>query len=93
LSLKHRTWDVFAHRLLQEQDIAMPLNLYDPKSGMSYFQAEQPWRNSIALAFPSRMFSPSPIGKTCSLELLDFPQLNSEAPPVTVWRTLLGTHH
>jgi len=29
----------FAHRLLQEEDIAMPLNLYDPKSGMSYFQA------------------------------------------------------
>jgi hypothetical protein len=29
----------FAHRLLQEEDMAMPLNLYDPKSGMSYFQA------------------------------------------------------
>ena len=29
----------FAHRLLQEEDIAMPLNLYDPKSGMNYFQA------------------------------------------------------
>src|SRR6202041_24383 len=29
----------FAHRLLQEEDIAMPLNLYDPKSGVSYFQA------------------------------------------------------
>jgi Carboxypeptidase regulatory-like domain len=28
-----------AHRLLQEEDIAMPLNLYDPKSGVSYFQA------------------------------------------------------
>ena len=28
-----------AHRLLQEEDLAMPLNLYDPKSGMSYFQA------------------------------------------------------
>jgi hypothetical protein len=29
----------FAHRLLQEQDIAMPLNLFDPNSGQSYFQA------------------------------------------------------
>ncbi|MGA7755521.1 MAG: carboxypeptidase-like regulatory domain-containing protein [Candidatus Sulfotelmatobacter sp.] len=29
----------FAHRLLQEEDIAMPLNLYDPKSGVNYFQA------------------------------------------------------
>jgi hypothetical protein len=28
-----------AHRLLQEEDLAMPLNLVDPKSGMSYFQA------------------------------------------------------
>ena len=28
-----------AHRLLQEEDLAMPLNLYDPKSGMNYFQA------------------------------------------------------
>jgi Carboxypeptidase regulatory-like domain len=29
----------FAHRLLQEEDLAMPTNLIDPKSGMSYFQA------------------------------------------------------
>ena len=29
----------FAHRLLQEEDLAMPANLYDPKSGTSYFQA------------------------------------------------------
>ena len=29
----------FAHRLLQEEDLAMPANLFDPKSGMSYFQA------------------------------------------------------
>ena len=29
----------FAHRLLQEEDLAMPLNIRDPKSGMDYFQA------------------------------------------------------
>ena len=29
----------FAHRLLAQEDVAMPLNLYDPKSGISYFQA------------------------------------------------------
>src|SRR5580658_615750 len=29
----------FAHRLLQEEDMAMPLNLTDPASGMTYFQA------------------------------------------------------
>jgi hypothetical protein len=28
-----------AHRLLQEEDLAMPLNLTDPTSGTSYFQA------------------------------------------------------
>ena len=29
----------FAHRLLQEEDMAMPLNLTDPASGTTYFQA------------------------------------------------------
>jgi hypothetical protein len=29
----------FAHRLLQEDDVAMPLNLVDPNSGMDYFTA------------------------------------------------------
>jgi len=29
----------FAHRLLQERDLAMPLNLKDPKSGVDYFTA------------------------------------------------------
>jgi len=31
----------FAHRLLQEEDLAMPLNLRDPKSGSDYFAAAQ----------------------------------------------------
>ena len=31
----------FAHHLLQEVDLAQPLNLVDPKSGMNYFQAAQ----------------------------------------------------
>jgi carboxypeptidase family protein len=29
----------FAHRLLQQRDLAMPLNIKDPKSGMDYFTA------------------------------------------------------
>jgi Carboxypeptidase regulatory-like domain len=29
----------FAHRLLQQRDLAMPLNLTDPKSGVDYFAA------------------------------------------------------
>jgi hypothetical protein len=31
----------FAHRLLQNEDLAMPLDLRDPKSGMDYFTAAQ----------------------------------------------------
>jgi hypothetical protein len=31
----------FAHRLLQEVDLAQPLDLVDPKSGMDYFHAAQ----------------------------------------------------
>ncbi len=31
----------YAHHLLQEVDLAQPLNLVDPKSGMDYFQAAQ----------------------------------------------------
>ncbi|HLK33277.1 MAG TPA: hypothetical protein VKT29_09320, partial [Terriglobales bacterium] len=30
-----------SHRLLAQEDLAMPLNLVDPKSGVSYFQAAQ----------------------------------------------------
>ena len=41
----------FAHRLLQEEDIAMPLNLYDPKSGMSYFQAA----TALAMQYRARV--------------------------------------
>jgi hypothetical protein len=31
----------FAHRLLQEEDLAMPLDIRDPSSGMDYFTAAQ----------------------------------------------------
>ncbi len=31
----------FAHRLLQEEDLAMPLDIRDPKSGQDYFAAAQ----------------------------------------------------
>jgi hypothetical protein len=30
----------FAHRLLQEEDLALPLDIRDPKSGMDYFAAK-----------------------------------------------------
>ncbi|HEX3543400.1 MAG TPA: hypothetical protein VHT31_02645, partial [Candidatus Acidoferrum sp.] len=33
------------HRLLQQRDLAMPLNLKDPKSGMDYFTAATMFAN------------------------------------------------
>ncbi len=42
----------FAHRLLQEVDLAQPLNLVDPKSGTSYFQAAQIFHKAAAVNTP-----------------------------------------
>lgn len=42
----------FAHRLLQQRDLAMPLNLTDPKSGMTYFQAAQIFAKAAATGTP-----------------------------------------
>lgn len=42
----------FAHRLLQEDDLAMPLNLADPKSGMDYFTAAQMLAKANLLGVP-----------------------------------------
>jgi len=39
----------YAHRLLQEVDLAQPLNLVDPKSGMNYFQAAQIFSKDSAM--------------------------------------------
>jgi hypothetical protein len=59
-------------RLLQEKDLAQPLNLFDPKSGIGYFQAVTALakiyrqgvttNNFILLAFPPTYSS---IGPTC----------------------------
>jgi len=51
-----------AHRLLQEQDIAMPLNLYDPKSGMSYFQAATLLAKQYRAGTPIQNITPASVG-------------------------------
>ena len=42
----------FAHRLLQEVDLAQPLDLVDPKSGMDYFHAAQLFSKAAAAGVP-----------------------------------------
>jgi hypothetical protein len=52
----------FAHRLLQEEDMAMPLNLYDPKTGTSYFQAATALAKQYRAGTPIQDITPSVIG-------------------------------
>jgi hypothetical protein len=49
-----------AHRLLQEEDLAMPLNLYDPKSGTSYFQAATALAKQYRAGTPIQDVQPIP---------------------------------
>jgi hypothetical protein len=42
----------FAHHLLQEVDLAQPLDLVDPKSGMDYFHAAQIFSKAAAIGVP-----------------------------------------
>ena len=50
----------FAHHLLQEVDLAQPLNLVDPKSGVSYFQAAQQFAKDSAAGTPINSIQPIP---------------------------------
>jgi carboxypeptidase family protein len=50
----------FAHRLLQEQDLAMPLNLFDPQSGMGYFQAATALAKQYRAGVPLQDIQPIP---------------------------------
>ncbi|ABF39630.1 Cna B-type protein [Candidatus Koribacter versatilis Ellin345] len=56
----------FGHRILGLDDIAAPLNLIDPKSGISYYQAatrlSQMWRAGV----PEGSITPSAIGPTAA---------------------------
>jgi hypothetical protein len=57
-----------ARRLLAQEDVAMPLNLYDPKTGVSYFQAA----NALAKLYEgpnapaSTSVTPAMVGPTAS---------------------------
>jgi hypothetical protein len=39
--------DRLAHRLLAQDDLAMPLDIYDKKAGIDYFTAETAVRSSV----------------------------------------------
>ena len=49
-----------AHRLLQEEDLAMPLNLYDTKSHTSYFQAATALAQLYRAGTPIQNVQPMP---------------------------------
>jgi len=51
-----------ARRLLTQTDLAMPLDLVDPKSGMDYFKAIRPLSEAALNGVHSQDFDPSTIG-------------------------------
>ena len=52
-----------ARRLLTQSDLAMPLDLVDPKTGLDYFQAIRPLSVAARNGVASDNFDPSTIGK------------------------------
>jgi Carboxypeptidase regulatory-like domain len=52
----------FAHRLLQEEDLAEPTNLYDPGSKTTYFQAAQALARNYYAGVPIQNISAASIG-------------------------------
>ena len=48
------------HRLMQEVDMAQPLNIRDPKSGMTYFQAAALMAKAAAAGTPISQIAPVP---------------------------------
>lgn len=51
-----------ARRLLTQTDLAMPLDLVDPKTGMDYFKAIRPLSEAARNGVQSQNFDPSTIG-------------------------------
>ena len=51
-----------AHRLLSQTDLAMPLDLVDPKTGVDYFKAIRPLSQAALNGTLSQNFDPSTIG-------------------------------
>ncbi|MGA8213742.1 MAG: carboxypeptidase-like regulatory domain-containing protein [Candidatus Sulfotelmatobacter sp.] len=52
----------FAHRLLQEEDLAEPVNLRDPVGGQTYFQAAQALARQYYAGTPIQNITPALIG-------------------------------
>ncbi len=52
----------FAHRLLQESDLAEPADLVDPKTGMDYFHAAQALATQYYAGTPIQNITPSTLG-------------------------------
>jgi hypothetical protein len=52
----------FAHRLLQEEDLAEPVNLKDPAGGQTYFQAAQALAKQYYAGTPIQSISATSIG-------------------------------
>jgi carboxypeptidase family protein len=50
----------FAHRLLQQRDLAMPVDLKDPKSGMDYFAAATMFSKDFYAQVPLSAVTPIP---------------------------------
>ncbi len=50
----------FAHRLLQEEDLAQPVDMYDPKSGMDYFTAATLLTKQFNAGVPIQNVAPIP---------------------------------
>jgi len=52
----------FAHRLLQESDLAEPADLVDPKTGMDYFHAVQALAKQYYAGTPIQNITPATVG-------------------------------
>ena len=52
----------FAHRLMQEEDLALPTNLRDPQSKTTYFQAAQALARNYYAGTGNQNISPATIG-------------------------------
>jgi len=55
-----------SRRLLSQEDLAMPLNIVDPKSGISYFQAAQALSKLGFKGVPTSQVNPSVVGPTAA---------------------------
>ena len=55
-----------SHRLLSQEDLAMPLNITDPKSGISYFKAAQRLSRLGFAGTPTSDVTSASVGKTAA---------------------------